>query len=120
VEDNKISQAQFKRWWQKKGHNVFLANNGQEAIELFKNATFSIIFLDIEMPIKNGLITAREIRAYEQETKRGRTPIIGVSGFVEKYQEKAIEHGMDDFISKGSGYQFNEIYDIVARYVGVF
>ncbi|KAJ3175989.1 hypothetical protein HDU85_001023 [Gaertneriomyces sp. JEL0708] len=119
VEDSKILQEIFRKWWQRKGHNVFVASNGQEAIEMFKGKTFSIIFLDIELPIKDGLTTAREIRAYEVEKGSKPVPIIGVSGYTQKqYKERALESGMSDFISKDQGYQFNDIYKIVLEYCG--
>ncbi|KAI8999146.1 CheY-like superfamily [Gaertneriomyces semiglobifer] len=120
VEDSKMLQEIFKRWWQKKGHNVFVASNGQEAVEAVKTRNFSIIFLDIEMPIKDGLTTAREIRAYEIEKGSiTSVPIIAVSGYTQKqYKEKALESGCNAFISKDQGYQFNDIYKIVLDYGG--
>lgn len=118
VEDGPILQAIFRKFWEKRNHTVVIAKNGQEAIELFKTQNFSIIFCDIEMPIKNGVATVKEMRAYEQEKHKPKTPIIGVSGSQKKYKEAALEAGMDDFISKDKGFQMNMIYDLVTEYCG--
>lgn len=119
IEDNSLLRSMFKKWWKDRQHNVFTANNGQEAIDLFKDQTFNIIFTDIEMPIKDGLTFAREVRAYEDTKSLRQTPIIGFSGYSTKqYQERAMESGMNAFVSKGDGYQFDEIYKIVEQFCG--
>ncbi|RKO94431.1 CheY-like superfamily [Blyttiomyces helicus] len=102
------------------GHNVFVASNGQEAIDMFKTNRFSIIFLDIELPIKDGLTVAREMREWETLKGLPPTPIIGVSGFTHKaYKSKAIESGMNYFLSKGIDFQLDDIYKIVVELCGV-
>lgn len=117
VEDGPILQDIFKRWWTKKNHNVFIANNGQEAVDMFKKQNFSIVFSDIEIPIKDGFNVTREIRAFEAEKNRRPTPIIGVSGYSTKmYAELAIQSGMNDFVSKGTGFQMNKMYELVVKY----
>ena len=119
VEDNPVLQGIFKRWWSKIGHNVFVASNGQEAVDMFKAQNFSIIFSDIETPIKDGLTAAREIRAYEAERHRTATPIIGLSGHSQMgYAQKALQNGMDDFIVKSTGFPFQKIFDTVVRFCG--
>lgn len=119
AEDEAISRKMFKRFWNEKGHNVFLAGDGMEAFELYKKQRYSIVFLDVEMPFKNGIETAKAIRAYEKEKNLPTTPIIGVSGWTTKqYREQALASGMNEFISKGQGYQFRDIYKIVVDYCG--
>lgn len=120
AEDGKILQDIFKRFWSSKGHTVIIANDGQEALEIFKMRRLSIIFLDIEMPIKNGMIVAQEIRDFEKKGNMERIPIVGITGHSkEKYQQKAIESGMDVFLTKGSGYPYKEIERIVIEKCGV-
>ncbi len=117
VEDNFTLQRVFKRWWEKREHNVFIARDGQEAIDMFKEQNYSIVFSDIEIPIKDGFAVTREIRAFEAEKNRKPTPIIGLSGHERKaYAETAISSGMNDFTSKGSGFQMYKIYELVVRY----
>lgn len=121
AEDDGILRQVFKKFWTRKepNVNVFTAADGVEAVNMFKKQRFSIIFLDIDMPLKNGLDASTEMRAYERDNKLKPTPIIGVSGFqIRQYKEKAMEAGMNDFISKGTGYQMKDIYKIVVDYCG--
>lgn len=115
VEDNNTLQEIFKRWWEKRGHNVFIAKDGQEAVNKFKEQNFSIVFSDIQLPIKDGFAVTREIRAYEIEKGRNPTPIIGVSGH-EGNAQRALSSGMNDFTSKGTTFQMRKIYDLVVKY----
>jgi CheY-like chemotaxis protein len=117
VEDNTLLQRMFVRAW--KGHNVFTASTGPEALDMFKTRNFHIIFLDIEIPQLDGIGVAKEMRAWEQQKGKPPTPIIGMSGSSTKqYKERGLESGMNDFIYKGAGYPLGEMYNIVLKYTG--
>ncbi len=76
------------------------ALNGQEAVELNKNNSFDLIFMDIQMPVKNGYQASEEIRLIEKN-KKIKTPIIALTaGALKGEKEKCISHGMDDFLTK--------------------
>ncbi|KAH7116981.1 putative histidine kinase HHK12p [Dendryphion nanum] len=113
VEDNLINQKVLRRQLQARGFEVFVASNGQEAIDAVKKrgeATpdssinrnyFDCILMDQEMPIKDGNLATTEIREIQERGDAGRSPILGVSANVRKAQKDAmIEAGMDAVISK--------------------
>lgn len=63
VEDDEIAQGVLESILQKNGHEVLLAGNGQEAVEVIKNNQVSITILDWNMPVMNGIELTRYIRA---------------------------------------------------------
>jgi signal transduction histidine kinase len=69
VEDNPTNQFLMEVTFGKLDLEVILANDGQEAIEKFKQDKFKIIFMDENMPNKNGIEATKEIRAMEKEKK---------------------------------------------------
>lgn len=113
VEDNLINQKVLRRQLQSRGFEVFVANNGQEAIDAVaergqiaiddpnQRNFFDCILMDQEMPIKDGNAATQEIRALQQAGKAGYSHILGVSANVREEQTKNMrEAGMDDVISK--------------------
>ncbi|KAF1971759.1 putative histidine kinase HHK12p [Bimuria novae-zelandiae CBS 107.79] len=113
VEDNLINQKVLRRQLQGKGFEVFVANNGQEAIDAVAERGqlppdqgvdrnyFDCILMDQEMPIKDGNTATVEIRDLQDAGKAGRSPILGVSANVRQAQTKSmIDAGMDAVISK--------------------
>lgn len=75
--------------------------NGQEAIEIMDKKDFTVVFMDLEMPIMGGFESTRIIRQREKEKKRTRTPIYAVSGAAMCHlQSKCSTAGMDGFIAK--------------------
>ncbi|KAF2738583.1 two component histidine kinase 1 [Polyplosphaeria fusca] len=108
VEDNIINQKVLRRQLQSKGFEVFVANNGQEAIDAVeergrsaKENYFDCILMDQEMPIKDGNAATIEIRELQEHGMAGRSPILGVSANVREAQrESMLEAGMDEIISK--------------------
>jgi len=80
------------------GYNVTTANNGQLALEQFEEERPDIIFMDIEMPVMDGIDAVRVIR---EKLGDDFIPIIFVTGGAsEKYLDDCIEVGGDDFIRK--------------------
>ncbi|WP_437193139.1 response regulator [Planctomicrobium sp. SH527] len=83
------------------GHNVQLAENGAQAIDLFQTKQFDIVFMDLEMPDMNGLETTALIRKWEQESQRAATPIFAMTAHVvEPLRLQCLEIGMNGNVSK--------------------
>lgn len=85
------------------GFDVSTTQNGQEALDQFKKSelyTFDYIFMDIMMPIKNGLEATREIRVLPRRDAKN-VHILAMSGnaFESDIQE-CIKAGMDGHIAK--------------------
>ncbi|KAI5203274.1 hypothetical protein E4T38_05252 [Aureobasidium subglaciale] len=113
VEDNAVNQKLLLQQLTKHGFSVTTADNGLEALSHLRKTKFwrsnpasspslSVILMDIEMPLMDGLQATREIRQYERDGKlTGHIPIIAVSANARQEQrEMAMESGMDDSISK--------------------
>ncbi|MDR0656194.1 MAG: response regulator [Treponema sp.] len=107
AEDNEINQEIALAVLSDLGAQVDIANNGQEAVEAFLKKDYSLIFMDIRMPIMDGLEAARRIRALEAE-RRGKNreypkgiPIIAMTANAMKEdREASLAAGMNDHISK--------------------
>jgi PAS domain S-box-containing protein len=97
VEDKQTTQKVVKLMLNALGHTVSLANNGQDAITNFSPTDFDLILMDIQMPILDGISTAKAIRK-----KYGNPPpIIGLSANVfEGDREKYMALGLDEFLTK--------------------
>jgi len=101
AEDNKVNVIVAKQIIINAGHKVLVANNGLEAIELFKKEKFDLILMDIMMPEMDGLTASGLIRMLEKDNNIKPTPIIALTANVVKEdQEKYLAAGMNDFISK--------------------
>ena len=83
-----------------KGHKVQLANDGREAVELFKQEPFDLIFMDVEMPEVDGFAATQMIRELEQTTG-SHIPIVGLSAHaLVGFRERCLAAGMDAYITK--------------------
>ncbi|HIP20580.1 MAG TPA: response regulator [Sulfurimonas sp.] len=80
-------------------YNVVLdfAMNGAEAVEKVKNSVYDLIFMDINMPIMNGLDATKIIREEQKST----IPIVALTAnALEGDRERFLNQGMDEYISK--------------------
>lgn len=95
VEDNLTNQLIASELLKSTGLVIHKASNGQEAIELVKKNVYQLILMDLHMPVMDGFEATRQIR--EQSS----TPIIAITAdALEGIQERCLEVGMNDFISK--------------------
>lgn len=101
VDDNIINQKVLGFILSQNGYAYEIANNGEEAVKLFSKNKYSLIFMDIQMPVMNGYDATKRIREKEKELNLAETPIICLSGNVrEEYKQKALDVGMNAFITK--------------------
>lgn len=75
VDDEPYILLMIKKMLEQSGHEVDLASNGKEGLEMLNNKPFDILITDIVMPEKEGLETIREVRHKYPELK-----IIAISG----------------------------------------
>ena len=101
AEDNPINQKLIKVVLEKLGVSVTLAHHGKEALILRQKNKYDIIFMDIQMPIMNGMEATREILKYEEENNLEHIPIVALTAnALTGDKEKYIEAGMDNYLSK--------------------
>ena len=100
AEDNPINQKVALYLLQRQGHQVKIANNGEEVLKSIKNDKFDLILMDIQMPKMDGLKATATIRLQEKKSKL-HIPIIAMTAHTLKGdREKCLEAGMDDYLSK--------------------
>ena len=115
AEDNPNNQLLIKIILQKLGFDVTIVENGQLAVEKYQNEKFDLIFLDINMPVMDGLTALKLIREYEKEIQRY-TPIIALTAnTINGDREKYIDEGMDNYLSKP--FERNQLIDILNLYI---
>lgn len=101
AEDNIINQKLIQKTLEDLGLTVSLANNGLEAFEQRKTADFDIIFMDIQMPVLDGIEATMEILDYEAENNLPHVPIIALTANALKGdRERFMEAGMDEYTTK--------------------
>jgi CheY-like chemotaxis protein len=114
VEDNSMNQLLIKMILEKYNYNVFIAENGLIACEELKSKLdfYSIILMDIMMPIMNGYEATQEIRKNIDQN----IPIIAVTADVtSNVKEKCSEIGINNYISKP--YNVDSLIEMIASYL---
>ena len=93
------------------------AANGLEAVEMFAadRSRYDVIFMDVHMPVMDGLESTRRIRAIGSP-EAGRVPIVAMTANVFKEDiEKCLEAGMNDHI--GKPVDFDEMFEKLTKYL---
>ena len=117
AEDNTINQKLIRHILEDFGLTVDLANNGLEAFEKRQNSEYDLLFMDIQMPVMDGIESAREILDYEEKEEVPHVPIIALTANALKGdRERFLSEGMDEYISKPL--EISELLLILNKYLG--
>jgi len=117
VEDNKTNQMLLGIILDEFNLEYDIANNGQEAVDMFKeNLDYSIILMDENMPVMNGIEAVKHIHKIEEEENREAVAIIAVTAnALSSDRKRFLDAGMNDYISKP--YQEKTIQDMLLKYM---
>lgn len=109
VEDNRINQIVTKKILEKYLVDCMLASNGKEAVDKIKKHTFDLVLMDINMPVKNGLVATREVRKFNKTL-----PIIALTAVeIEELRQEIFNCGMNDIIVKP--YDSSKFIEIILK-----
>ena len=101
AEDNLVNQQVVRLILDQIGADLTVVDNGQQALDALRDATFDLVLMDMQMPVMDGLTAVRAIRAFEQETGRERTAIKMLSAnALDDHRQAALAAGADDHVAK--------------------
>jgi len=101
VEDNKVNQTVAKGILKRLGFQCDIVENGQKALDILKEKVYDLVFMDIQMPVMDGLTASKAIRNQNTPVRRHDVPIVAMTAHAMlDSRQKCLDAGMDDFISK--------------------
>jgi two-component system, sensor histidine kinase and response regulator len=100
TEDNAVNQRLAMLLLAKMGHQVDLAANGVEAVNMFRARRYDLVLMDLQMPLMGGLEAAAKIREMESLTGE-HTPILAMTAHAAVQDEqRCLDAGMDGYLTK--------------------
>lgn len=122
IEDNEENALVTASLMNALGLECTVAYNGAEAIHLFRNQRFDLIFLDYEMPVMNGIEASQQMREIERSRQRepakqfdayGRTPIVGLTARSDADSDP--DFLVDDLLRKP--YELEALHNCIVRWI---
>lgn len=113
VEDNVINQKVVCKMLERLHLSAAIAVNGKDAVQMYTDHRHELIFMDIQMPVMDGLEATKEIRA--RQTADHRPVIIALTAnAMLGDRERCLQAGMDDYLAKPIKQQ--EIESIIEKW----
>lgn len=104
VDDELLIRKSISRIMEKRGHEIFEAENGNQALEVWQKIKPDLVLLDFMMPGRNGLEVLREIEP------RLKKCVVVMSAYVGQNEHK-------DFIKEGASHFFSKPFDDIFKFV---
>lgn len=114
AEDNEINQKMISRLLGKRGWQVMIARDGQEAVNIFFSKGANLVLMDLQMPVMDGYQATRIIRNWEGNGGK-RVPIVALTAHAQTmHMEKSYASGMDAYLTKPVSIQ--ALYGLIERF----
>jgi PAS domain S-box-containing protein len=116
AEDTPANQKLVVHLLSKRGHQVEIAKNGQEALERIQQQDFHLVLMDVQMPVLDGFQATAAVRALPDPDK-AKLPIIAMTAHALKGdEERCLAAGMDAYLSKPiDGLQLIQLIERIAK-----
>ncbi len=112
AEDNLVNQKVIARILQRGGYAADVVANGADAVDAIRNGDYDVVFMDVQMPVMDGLQASSTIRALPPPSRQ--PYIVALTAAATEVDRQAcLAAGMDDFIAKPA--QAKDLYDALAR-----
>jgi|GEM_PF-2154572 len=98
ADDNSLNANILGKILLKLGFDISIASNGEEAIQCVKNELFDAVFMDIHMPVMNGITAVQLIKTFNLEKQPYSIAVTG--DFFERGEEELLRYGFDCYINK--------------------
>lgn len=113
AEDNQINAILATTLMRRAGHRVDIAQNGEEAVAAASGGEYDIIFMDMHMPVCDGLEASWRIRALGGAASK--VPIVALTAnAMSSDRQKCMAVGMNDFLSKP--FEPSDLYNMLAKW----
>jgi signal transduction histidine kinase/CheY-like chemotaxis protein len=101
VDDNADNRLLIKAYVKNLPYTVIEAENGQIAVEKFRQSVYDVVLMDVQMPVMDGHEATRTMRAWEQNNGKRPTPIISLTAHAIKEEiDKCLAAGCNTHIAK--------------------
>ncbi len=98
VEDNEMNRDMLSRRLERRGHNILIATDGEQGVNLARKERPDIILMDMSLPVLDGWEATKRIKS-EEDLKQ--IPIIALTAHaMSSDEQRAREAGCDDFDTK--------------------
>lgn len=115
VDDSRVTLKRLSILFRELGHDIYTAENGENAIDLLKVRAFDLMILDLTMPKLDGVGTLKKIR---EESIKSPPIVVFTADTQQRSAELCLEYGAAEVFHKpellNSGVQ-----DLVEKYIGV-
>ena len=117
AEDNKVNQILVTEALGTIGMTALIAENGKEAVDLFREKPVDLILMDCQMPVMDGFDATLKIRELEAAQGKDRTPIMALTAAARDQEyRRAIDSGMDEFMTKP--FEIDELTNRIGSLLG--
>ncbi len=114
VEDNPVNQKVARRFLERLGCDVTLAENGVECLKAWAQNEFKLVLMDVQMPVMDGYTATRQIRERERSSGQ-RMPIVALTANAMTGQlDRCLEAGMDGLLTKPLAVE--QLREVLERY----
>jgi two-component system, sensor histidine kinase and response regulator len=115
VEDNEINQLVAVELLEAEGFKVSVANDGQEGLNMVRTNKFSLVLMDLQMPVMDGYRAAKAIR---KEKDFNKLPIIAMTAdAMTGVETRVLKAGMNDYVTKPI--DLDQLFSVLAKWIKV-